>query len=1044
MNKRTLGLLLLVAMLITAIPVAVSAETIETAPDVAYDNYDVEDLYVRDGLTAHFSVLGANSACASLEKGTWTDLISGKQALLGNKEYWQIREDGAVGFDILYGQLGTDGSVLSATDTKLPLSTDRYSSDAASGYAKTRLDLGIALLPKDDYTVEYVAKYNPIYVANPDGTVAENPDGTPMEYYSKTGHGLKDANFAGAQDALGFFSSWATERDGTHGITLSTRGAVLWVLSDTLPSAWNEGDPWIGIDANGGGGMRGTFHEKNGVYTYAITRDETVKEKNGQRTVTASYVLLRNGATFKKSLTVSTANTMAGRVYYDKDDTGEFYLSSQAPTDFYAVRVYDRVLSSAELAQNRLADLLLYYDLDIPKAFFAKDSLSDLLVSKVEDAGFLTDTLAREAFRVELQQIIDGEALREAVASLYAAPENLTSLFTTAIPGTVDLVNGKWYDLLSGDYATLGIAERWSFNAHGGIGFNTFCGQLDGAGNYTNLTAGNNYSQSSARLHFGLHMLPKDDFTVEYLAMYKPLYLYSTTAKDHVARDENGKPLETYDYDQSSVGLHLNLTPIDQLGWFSSYGAQLDGVGSRPWGEETRGSVHWLFNCPSWYHNPTGTTGWGHNYNWVWHDMSGRGISAKGGLHKVGDSYQQNDVLRVYSISLDETLTVADNGDRTTTGLFSLYRDSTLYNSNAGALNSTASPTETPGRGARLYVDIDTDFEYSDFFLSATRPTDFYTVRIYNKALTKNEMLHNRAADLLYYYGVDIPADLKDTPAVLLQIGTAQEAMPFATDALSFAANKQTLTDVLTAMTKTVNITLDGKTVDTISLIGTKMTLPMTVLGKQAIAWKISGVEELKKPGETVTVADNTVMTPTLISLPTTEILPTVRMTDKEADIGVRFAAAFARADYETLKSFYGKERITFGMLISPEKTVKRAGAFTREALGAFANSVGLEATAAYIQVDVPGFIIKDADTLLIRGGFYNFKPQTLEKNLSFAAVAFIDVDTDGDGQVDLSFYGNYITLANATVKETLQRTRYAFSATEQGWIDNLISRFGA
>ena len=86
MKKRILSVLLLVAMVVTMIPFAVSAEEVPTAapqaetPATELAGYDA--MYVQDGLTALYTTFGANASTANLTTGKWTDLISGKTATL--------------------------------------------------------------------------------------------------------------------------------------------------------------------------------------------------------------------------------------------------------------------------------------------------------------------------------------------------------------------------------------------------------------------------------------------------------------------------------------------------------------------------------------------------------------------------------------------------------------------------------------------------------------------------------------------------------------------------------------------------------------------------------------------------------------------------------------------------------------------------------------------------------------------------------------------------------------------------------------------------
>ena len=72
------------------------------------------------------------------------------------------------------------------------------------------------------------------------------------------------------------------------------------------------------------------------------------------------------------------------------------------------------------------------------------------------------------------------------------------------------------------------------------------------------------------------------------------------------------------------------------------------------------------------------------------------------------------------------------------------------------------------------------------------------------------------------------------------------------------------------------------------------------------------------------------------------------------------------------------------------------------------------------------------------------FQTKTYEKNPEFAAVAFLDVDANGDGTVDFTVYGDYNPNASATVTESVQNAYSSMTDTQKGWIDNLLSKFGA
>ena len=152
MKKKIISLVLLLAMLVTAFPAAVMAKeeplSVETGRS---DTVDLHTLYVDDGLVALFSVLGERAGTADLSAGTWTDVLGGKTATLGNAARWTRNALGGIGFNTFCGELA-DG-VFTASSVG-----NNYTDKTA------KLDLGIALLPEGDFTVEYMAEYKPVYV----------------------------------------------------------------------------------------------------------------------------------------------------------------------------------------------------------------------------------------------------------------------------------------------------------------------------------------------------------------------------------------------------------------------------------------------------------------------------------------------------------------------------------------------------------------------------------------------------------------------------------------------------------------------------------------------------------------------------------------------------------------------------------------------------------------------------------------------------------------------------------------------------------------
>ena len=298
---------------------------------------------------------------------------------------------------------------------------------------------------------------------------------------------------------------------------------------------------------------------------------------------------------------------------------------------------------------------------------------------------------------------------------------------------------------------------------------------------------------------------------------------------------------------------------------------------------------------------------------------------------------------------------------------------------------------------------------------------------------------------MLYYYAVDVPETLLNNAAKLIELGKATASLGFATDATAKAAGKAAIESAIANLSKTVTIKFKSETLDTVELLTDTFTLPAVVDGKLAISWQVSGTAAKYVPGTKITVTEDTTLTPTLFTLPETRLSPSVKVTKVAEDLGVRFTAELYRADYERLAALYGQENLRLGMLITPNEYVTKAGGvFTRDALIQMVNTSGSASGDAYVQVNATGFYTVGNNVLTLSGSIYNFKAKTFAKNPAFVAVAFIDVDADKDGIYDFTVYGNYNAKTSATVKDTMMNARSSMTDTQKGWIDNLLSQFGA
>ena len=744
------------------------AKEVQDKVEKCYPKFnDLNDLYVKNGLTALYTAFQGDGAYLT-ESGNdiiWQNRLYGSMdATFKNTGWTYNAERGGVGYDVIYGTVDTAKGTFSV-------------SGAQNNYDRgNRLNLGLDLLPTEDFTLEYVANYRPV-----------------LSYDSATG-GLVDAYATGISitmptgttepvDTVGFLSSYTTQHGGLFYVNsgVYVLGLLRWRSIDKAGyKTWEaNGYDW-------GGNLVTENRASRTIETYAITRDETTTAD----AVTATYTHRLNGASVC-SANYSSVNTTGANRYYTFEDDTEFYLSYKLGTTFYALRVYNRVLSAAEQRQNRAVDLLRYYDIALPDEVLKDEDKLATIYAVALAQDFAYDPLEYAVVKSQMQYDVMAVVYRDTLTDKFANPEHLTALFTVYVPETVNLTAGTWTDLVSGKTATFGDKSVWSVNANGSVGFTTYRGALvNGKADFDTKTY-DNYQKASTRLNFGLSLLPDSDFTVEYMAMYKPLYVYDANQADHIAREEDGSLMESFNQEGFSVGLHVTY-PIDQLGWFTSVTSLLDTT-SHYWegaDQLQRGSVHWLYNCHYWGYNPvTGDARYNNTY-YVGADLS---HDPNTGLNIPADAFQTNNVIRTYGIYLDETLTVADDGKRTTTALFSLYRNAALYNSNASFINTTDRGEDARGG----YIDFDTPYitetsststKTHDFWLSSTRATDFFTVRIYDVALNDAEKLRNYAVDLILHYGISLTEEMWANETYMARLAERFSSETVATDPFERAA----------------------------------------------------------------------------------------------------------------------------------------------------------------------------------------------------------------------------------------------------------------
>ena len=116
----------------------------------------------------------------------------------------------------------------------------------------------------------------------------------------------------------------------------------------------------------------------------------------------------------------------------------------------------------------------------------------------------------------------------------------------------------------------------WTYNSTlGGVGYDLIYGTVDtAAGTFSTACAQDTYARGN-RLHLGLSLLPKEDFTLEYVAYYSPVLSYD------IATDAL---VDTY-----ATGISTAVTPVagvyepvDTVGFLSSQTTQHGGLFNAP------------------------------------------------------------------------------------------------------------------------------------------------------------------------------------------------------------------------------------------------------------------------------------------------------------------------------------------------------------------------------------------------------------------------------------------------------------------------------
>lgn len=683
------------------------------------------------------ALFGANGRSVDLENGVWVNKVGDLNATFGNYEtgIWQKRADGGVGYTGLYGQFDAAGklatSILGGEDGKTNLvaltNTVASGSGNTNKHLKTRLNFGLDLLPDEDYTIEYAAKYTPIYVADPNAEdkIARDIDGNPVEFYtSNANSGISSAQYTAPLDYLGLISSWTVFRDGAYSSQMPIRGDVIWMLTDKTPS-WGPTTAWVGSKAfTGGGGLLASgIRDYNKVHTYAYTLEETVRTDIFEnRIVDATYAVLRDGASYNtQSLTtdpevLAAADTNKdgkvndgenwGKVYYDRDDVGDFYLSSSIPTDFYAVRIYDGVLTEKELLHNAFIDMAAYAKANLSEYHTLSADDKERVELAMVGMGFTSDPLEFAANFTAVKDLYAKQILAEDTLYVQSDLRVLTTAYTGKDTGSLVASNAiSWFNAAKkGEMITLRGAE-WTRRAN-----------EQGAGYY--ILKEYDQMQTAAGRNFGIflegNMLPEGDYTIEMVV----------NPTGVVAFNEDGS-YERYIDRTTTYGVHYEngfmIGPLRCL----IFPTASDGGGQRSALEK-----RWCYDMG----------------NECWNNTSSRNHKA------TENAWKQTALNDIVTYTIDYHTDIM-----TGKGEYEIFHDGTKISS------ISLKPEEL----------ISNEDANNAFQLMVGMPGGVFSVRVYERKLSEGEKLQNHAADIIYHYNLDttlldkLKDIFKDDPTVI-------------------------------------------------------------------------------------------------------------------------------------------------------------------------------------------------------------------------------------------------------------------------------------
>ncbi len=549
---------------------------------------------------------------------------------------WQKYADGGIGYD------------LSAFDYSQYLSIDPTA------------------LPTDTYTLEYVSSVRGI-TQNADGVTSYNVYGQTASISLGRFRGFLFCGPLGTKDPY-------HTRYGNSIVTMYSEAST--TATDDYSTTGSASGHWnTRIDA---------YRLDTDVISLAITLTETDTKYK--------YSFTKNGY----DITPTTSGCAKGDSAY----VGSFIINRSMPATIYAMRLYTKPLTEAELATNHFIDLLAY----------TGTAITEYTNMDAETRAFVVDALKETAFvdKAEFDKALDNVlglvvSKWDAESSLYVTDglEVLLASYDGFSTSTrFDETKVIWTNAVkNATFGTL-VGKGWYRNEDGGIRIRETIPQLSLANK--KVEAYRTAQKNEYYINFDYSYLPEGEFTIE--SIYDPEGL--------TVEDAEGNITLLYD-DYSRYGIYTDRMMV--IGPYRTIGWVCDTKSEGAYDLQHR----WLYQESQCWNDRTDAT-----------------------RVKVGRDYGVGPVLNAGIVNYTIEHDIFEEVDND--GIIATY--TTSHNGKRGLLSEIS---------AEIYMTKDKVVDQV-FDMWRGMAATHYSIRIYNRLLSEEEKIQNHVADICYYFDLDI------------------------------------------------------------------------------------------------------------------------------------------------------------------------------------------------------------------------------------------------------------------------------------------------